>query len=498
MNRTVTFFDTTLRDGEQTPSVSFTTEDKVIIARALDKLGVDVIEAGFPISSTGELDAVKKVAHLGLRATICGNARVLTPDIDACLNSDVGLIHVFASTSDVQLKYSMKKTREEVYEMSIDAVDYVKDHGVRCLFSAMDATRTDLQFLLRICKGVESAKVDIINIPDTVGIMAPFKMYALIRAVKNAIQAPIDVHCHNDFGLAVANSISAVEAGANQVQVTVNGIGERAGNADLAQTVMSLHSIYNIKSKIMTKYLLETSRLVERYTKINLQPNMPIVGENAFSHESGIHSRGVIARPDTFEPGIMTPEMVGHHRRLIAGKHAGKHGIKEMLKDAGFEPSEEQLTEITKRIKEIGDKGKRVTDLDLYTIAEAVTSDVLQPSIMLEEVSVMTGNRVTPTATVKAIVDGKEMVGARIGVGPVDAAINAVHEIIGGAEMQLRTFKIESISGGTDALAEVIIGVEDDKGNIVTARAAREDIVLASVEAMVSAMNRLKAKNGGQ
>jgi len=493
----VTFFDTTLRDGEQTPGVSFTAEDKVTIARALDKLGVDVIEAGFPISSTGELDAVKKVAQLGLHATICGNARVLTPDIDACLNSDVGLIHVFASTSDVQLKYSMKKTREEVYEMSIDAVDYVKDHGVRCLFSAMDATRTDLQFLLRICKGVESAKVDIINIPDTVGIMAPFKMYALIRAVKNAIQSPIDVHCHNDFGLAVANSISAVEAGANQVQVTVNGIGERAGNADLAQTVMSLHSIYNMRSNIMTKYLLETSRLVERYTKINLQPNTPIIGENAFSHESGIHSRGVIARTDTFEPGIMTPEMVGHHRRLIAGKHAGKHGIKEMLKDAGFKPSEEQLSEITNRIKEIGDKGKRVTDLDLYTIAEAVTSDVLEPSIMLEEVSVMTGNRVTPTATVKAIVDGKEMVGARIGVGPVDAAINAVHEIIGGAETQLRTFKIESISGGTDALAEVIIGVEDGKGNIVTARAAREDIVLASVEAMVSAMNRLKAKNGG-
>ncbi len=493
----MTFFDTTLRDGEQTPSVSFTTEDKVIIARALDKLGVDVIEAGFPISSAGELDAVKKVAHLGLRATICGNARVLTPDIDACLNSDVGLIHVFASTSDVQLKYSMKKTREEVYDMSIDAVDYVKDHGVRCLFSAMDATRTDLQFLLRICKGVESAKVDIINIPDTVGVMAPFKMYALIRAIKNAIRAPIDVHCHNDFGLAVANSISAVDAGANQVQVTVNGIGERAGNADLAQTVMSLHSIYHIKSNIITKYLLETSRLVERYTKINLQPNTPIVGENAFSHESGIHSRGVIARTDTFEPGIMTPEMVGHHRRLIAGKHAGKHGIKEMLRDAGFKPSEEQLTEITKRVKEIGDKGKRVTDLDLYTIAEAVTSDVLQPSIMLEEVSVMTGNRVTPTATVKATVDGKEMVGARIGVGPVDAAINAVHEIIGGDEMRLRTFKIESISGGTDALADVIIGVEDGKGNIVTARAAREDIVLASVEAMVSAMNRLKAKNGG-
>jgi 2-isopropylmalate synthase len=190
--------------------------------------------------------------------------------------------------------------------------------------------------------------------------------------------------------------------------------------------------------------------------------------------------------------------MVGQHRRLIAGKHAGKHALQEMLKDAGFNPSQEQLTEITKRVKEIGDKGKRVTDVDLYTIAEAVTSNVLQPSIIVEEVSVMTGNRVTPTATVKAMVDGKEMVGARIGVGPVDAAINAVHEIIGGTEIQLRTFKIESISGGTDAVADVVIGVEDGKGNIVTARAAREDIVLASVEAMVSAMNRLKAKNSGR
>jgi 2-isopropylmalate synthase len=498
MNRAVTFFDTTLRDGEQTPGVSFTTEHKLIIANALDKLGVDVVEAGFPISSAGELESVKKIAHSGLHTTVCGLARVLTPDIDACLDSDVNLIHVFASTSDVQLKYSMKKTREEVYDMSIDAIDYVKDHGVQCLFSAMDATRTDLQFLLHICKGVESARVDIINIPDTVGIMAPFKMYDLIKGIKDVIHIPIDVHCHNDFGLAVANSISAVVAGANQVQVTVNGIGERAGNADLAQTVMALHSIYNTKSNIHTQYLLETSRVVERYTKINLQPNTPIVGENAFSHESGIHSKGVIEHTDTFEPGIMTPQMVGQHRRLIAGKHAGKHALQEMLKDAGFNPSQEQLTEITKRVKEIGDKGKRVTDVDLYTIAEAVTSNVLQPSIIVEEVSVMTGNRVTPTATVKAMVDGKEMVGARIGVGPVDAAINAVHEIIGGTEIQLRTFKIESISGGTDAVADVVIGVEDGKGNIVTARAAREDIVLASVEAMVSAMNRLKAKNSGR
>ena len=497
MNREIiTFFDTTLRDGEQTPNVSLTEDQKLVIAKALDKLGVDVIEAGFPISSKGEFSAVKSIVDADLRTTTCGLARVVKPDIDSCLDAGVGLIHVFASTSDVQLKYSMKKTRQEVYDLSVDAVEYVKDHGTKCLFSAMDATRTEMEFLLHVCRGVESAGADIINIPDTVGIMAPSRMYNFVREIREFVKVPIDVHCHNDFGLAVANSLSAIEAGANQVQVTINGIGERAGNADLAQTAMSLSSIFGAKLNINTQYLLETSRLVERFTRINIPSTMPIVGENAFSHESGIHSRGVIERADTFEPGIMTPEMVGQRRRLVAGKHAGKHAVRQMLEDAHFDVDEEELTRIMGRVKEIGDKGRRVTDVDLYAIAEAVTNEVLKPSILLEELSVMTGNRVTPTATVKAVVDGKTKIGARVGVGPVDAAINAVHDILGATDVQLRTFRIDSISGGTDALADVVIGVEDSRGNFVTARAARGDIVIASVEAMISAINRLKARDG--
>jgi 2-isopropylmalate synthase len=492
----VTFFDTTLRDGEQTPNVSLTDEQKLTIAKALDKLGVDVIEAGFPISSKGEYNAVRSIVNADLGTTICGLARVVKPDIDACLDAGVGLVHVFASTSDVQLKHSMKKTRQEVYDLSVDAVEYVKEHGTQCLFSAMDATRTEPEFLYRICRGMESAGADIINIPDTVGIMAPSKMFDFIKRIKGVVKVPIDVHCHNDFGLAVANSLSAIEAGANQVQVTINGIGERAGNADLAQTAMGLSSIFGAKLNINTQFLLETSRLVERFTKINIPPTMPIVGENAFSHESGIHSRGVIERADTFEPGIMTPEMVGQRRRLVAGKHAGKHAVREMLKDALFDVTEDELVRILDRVKEIGDQGRRITDVDLYTIAEAITNEVLEPTILLEELSVMTGNRITPTATVKAVVEGKTKIGARVGIGPVDAAINAVHDILGGTDVQLRTFRIDAISGGTDALAEVVIGVEDSCGNMVTARAARGDIVIASVEAMISAINRLKARDG--
>ena len=495
-NEVVTFFDTTLRDGEQTPNVSLTSEQKLTIAKALDKLGVDVIEAGFPVSSKGEYGAVKSIVKADLATTVCGLARVVKPDIDACLDAGVGLIHVFASTSDVQLKYSMKKTRQEVYDLSVDAVEYVKEHGTKCLFSAMDATRTEPEFLDRVCRGVESAGADIINIPDTVGIMAPSRMFNFIKRIKGVVKVPIDVHCHNDFGLAVANSLSAIEAGAHQVQVTVNGIGERAGNADLAQTAMGLSSIFGAKLNINTQFLLEISRLVERFTKINIPPTMPIVGENAFSHESGIHSRGVIERADTFEPGIMTPEMVGQRRRLVAGKHAGKHAVREMLKDARFDVTEEELARIMDRIKEIGDQGRRVTDVDLYTIAEAITNEVLTPTILLEELSVMTGNRITPTATVKAVVDGTVKIGARIGTGPVDAAINAVHDVLGGTDVQLRTFRIDAITGGTDALADVVIGVEDSHGNMVTARAARGDIVIASVEAMISAINRLKARDG--
>ncbi|RLG22684.1 2-isopropylmalate synthase [Methanosarcinales archaeon] len=498
--KSVRIFDTTLRDGEQTPGISLGIGQKLQIAEQLDKLGVDVIEAGFPIASAGEKEAVSAIVKSGLNAEICGLSRVITQDIDACLDCDVDMVHTFVSTSDIQRIHTIKKSREEVYQLAVDAVQYIKDHGIICMFSAMDATRTDIDYLSRIHREVEQAGCDIINVPDTVGVMVPSAMYRLIREVRKSVALPIDVHCHNDYGLAVANSIAAVEAGASQVQVTINGLGERAGNADLAETVMILHTIYDARTNIHTEYLFETSRMVEQYTGVRLSKLMPVVGENAFAHESGIHTHGVLVRTDTFEPGVMTPEMVGHKRRIVLGKHAGKHAVKQAIESAGFAVTDDQLAVILDRIKELGDKGKPVTDADLYAITESVLGEISKKEqfIDLKEVTVMTGNVITPTASVKAYVAGDVKVVANTGVGPVDAALGAVQNLLGeGTKVHLRDFKLEAISGGSDALAEVIIAVEDDDGRIVSARAAREDIVMASVEALVNAINRLIMVRGG-
>jgi 2-isopropylmalate synthase len=490
----VRIFDTTLRDGEQTPGVALTVEEKLTIARQLDKLGIDIIEAGFPVSSKGEKEAVSEIVKEGLNSTICGLSRIRKEDIDACLDCEVGLVHTFVPTSDIQIEHTVKKSKEEVLRGAVEAVSYIKDQGVECLFSAMDATRTDTDYLLRVYKAVEEAGADIINIPDTVGVMIPSAMRALTKEVYNAVGIPIDIHCHNDFGLAVANSLAAVEAGAREVQCTINGLGERAGNADLEEIVMSLVSIYGVETNIDTKYLYETSKLVERLTGIRVPPNFPIVGENAFSHESGIHTHGVLSKAETFEPGIMTPEMVGHRRRIVSGKHAGTHGISAMLEDMGFKVTKDQLMEITMRVKDLGDKGKRVTDADLQAIAEAVVGEVAKERkiVDLEEFAVMTGNKILPTASVKLRFKDQEIMGADTGVGPVDAALNAVRSVVKDVEdIRLTEYHLEAITGGSDALAEVLVKLEDSKGNVVTGRAAREDIVMASVEAMISGINRL-------
>jgi 2-isopropylmalate synthase len=348
--------------------------------------------------------------------------------------------------------------------------------------------------LHRIFRAVEEAHCDIINIPDTVGVAAPFAFYGFVKDICDDVHMVVDVHCHNDFGLAVANSLAAVEAGAREVQVCVNGLGERAGNANLAETVMSLHSIFGAKTSIKTEYLVETARMVERLTGVKIPITAPVVGENAFSHESGIHSHGVIENSKTFEPGIMTPEMVGHKRRIVLGKHTGRHAVAKVLEESGYHPTEEQLQEILERVKELGDKGKQVANIDLQAIADVVIGEVAKGSqaVVLREVSVMTGNIITPTATVRALVRGHERVLANTGVGPVDAAIKAVQGLLDGdTSIHLCDFRIEAITGGSDALAEVIVGVEDDRGHMVSAKSAREDIVMASVEALVSAINRL-------
>lgn len=457
---------------------------------------MSIIEAGFPVSSRGEFEAVKNIADEGLGVEVCGLARIVKKDIDRCLDANVDLVHVFVSTSDIQIAHTIKKSHQDIVKASAEAVQYVKDHDRSCLFSAMDATRTSPQFLKEIFGAVEGVGCDIINIPDTVGVAIPSSFYRMVKEIcENTKNMVVDVHCHNDFGLAVANSLAAFEAGAREVQVTVNGLGERAGNANLAETVMSLHSIYGARTGIKTQYLVETAKLVERLTKIGISPTTPIVGENAFSHESGIHSQGVLERSDTFEPGIMTPEMVGHRRRIVLGKHTGRHAVMQSLKDMGYSPNKDQLQEILERIKDLGDKGKHITDADLETIAEVIIGEIAKDkqAVVLKEVSVMTGNVITPTATVRAIVRGEEKVLAATGVGPVDAAVSAVRGLVGDdTAITLRDFKIEAITGGSNALAEVVIGVENSRrGKIVTARSAREDIVMASVEALVSAINRL-------
>ncbi len=490
--RSVKIFDTTLRDGEQMPGVSLPASYKIQIARQLDKLGVDIIEAGFPSASEGEFKAVKDIVSLGLDAEICGLARVVKEDIDAAIKADVDMVHIFVPTSKIQIEHTIKKSRDEIVEIAVECTEYVKSHGVKCMFSAMDATRTEMNYLKRIYSAVEEAGVDVINVPDTVGVATPFKFHEMIKELRETLSCPIDVHCHNDFGLAVANTYAAVLAGANEVQVTVNGIGERAGNADLAQVVMILHALEGIKTNIRTEYLFETSKLVERLTGVRMPPNTPIVGENAFSHESGIHAHGVLKESATFEPGIITPEMVGHRRRIVIGKHAGRYQIKKILEEAGYVVDDDTLEKIFRKVKEMGDRGKRVTDRDLFTIAEVVLGEVRQEekAIVVDEVTVLTGNKITPTAVVNALVNGERRVTSAIGVGPVDASLKAVAALLG-ESIRITEFKLDAITGGSDALAEVYVTVEDEEGHSFTSRGAGQDIVMASVDAVINAVNYL-------
>ena len=492
----IRILDTTLRDGEQTPGVSLTSDDKIEIARQLSKLGVDIIEAGFPSSSEGERKIVKDIAHLGLDSEICALSRCIKGDIDAALACDVGLIHVFIPTSSVQMKHAVNLTPDQVIASAVESIEYVKKHGVKCEFSPMDATRSELAFLKKVCKAAQDAGMDTLNVPDTVGIMIPRTTAKLIEDLKTIVTVPISIHCHDDFGLAVANSLAAVEAGATQIHTAVNGLGERAGNTSLEEVVTTLHVVYKYKTGVNTRLLYSTSRLVASLTGIAVQANKAIVGENAFAHESGIHTRGVTEYPLTFEP--IRPELVGRTRKLVAGKLAGTRGIKAELEEVGIHPSETQLKEIVQRVKELGDKGKMVTDADLLALTSAVMGEVIgeEKVVDLCDMAVVTGIKVIPTASVRLSLDGKEYVAAETGVGPVDAVLKAIQRLTHNLEkIRLKEYRLEAITGGSNAVAEVVIKVEDEKGNIVSARAAREDIVMASVEAMINGINKCLLKN---
>nr|WP_217350905.1 2-isopropylmalate synthase [Salinadaptatus halalkaliphilus] len=364
-------FDTTLRDGEQSPGTSFSYDDKRQIAAVLDDMGTHVIEAGFPVNSDAEFEAVRDIAS-STSTTTCGLARVVDEDIEAALESGVEMVHVFVSTSDVQIEDSMHATREEVTERAVQSVERVKEADVTCMFSPMDATRTDEQYLMDIIEATSAAGADWINIPDTCGVATPTRFKALIEKVCAHTDARVDVHTHDDFGLATANALAGIEAGADQAQVSVNSIGERAGNAAYEEFVMAVESLYQTDTGIDTTRIAELSDIVEDKSGMPTPGNKPVVGDNAFSHESGIHAAGVIENSDTFEPGVMTPEMVGAERKLVMGKHTGTHSVRERLHELGYEPTTDQVRAITRRVKDYGAEKRRVTVDDLERFASEV------------------------------------------------------------------------------------------------------------------------------
>jgi D-citramalate synthase len=485
----IRIFDTTLRDGEQTPGISLRPENKLRIAQRLDELGVNVIEAGFAAVSEGEMEAVSLIAKQGFKAEICSAARGTIGDIDAVIKSGAASIHLIIPTSDLHIECKLKKTRDQMLKITEECVKHAKNHGLIVELSAEDATRSDINFLKKVYTTGISAGADRIVACDTVGVLTPERSYEFFSDLRDTFQVPISVHCHNDFGMAVANSLAALRAGANQVHATINGLGERAGNASLEEIVVSLKTLYHLDVDIKTQLLYSTSQLVSRLTGVYVQPNKAIVGENAFTHESGIHTQGLLANPLCYEP--IAPELVGGTRRISPGKHSGTHGIKATLEKMGMNPTEEQVKEIFLRVKTLGDKGKTVMDADLLAIAESVMGLTNTRPIQLIELTVVSGNKVTPTASVKLSLNEKEVCGAAFGVGPVDAAINAVKTAILEAEpIQLEQYHVKSITGGTDAMVEVEVRMR--KGNrTATAMGIREDIVMASIEAVINSINVL-------
>jgi D-citramalate synthase len=455
-----------------------------------------VIEAGFAAVSEGEMEAVSLIAHQGLRAEVSSAGRGTRGDIDAVLKCGASTMCMIIPTSDLHIECKLRKSREQVLKTTQDCVSYAKAHGLKVDLLAEDATRSDFDYLLKVFQTAVDAGVDRVTPCDTVGILTPDRSFEFFTKLTSAIKVPVGVHCHNDFGMAVANTVAALGAGAQEAHATVNGLGERAGNAALEEIVVTLRSLYKLDLNIKTQLLYSTSQLVSRLTGIHTQPNKAVVGENAFTHESGIHTQGVLANPLTYEP--IAPELVGCTRRIAPGKHSGSNAIRADLSNMGLKPTEEQFHDIMQRIKELGDKGKAVMDADVLAIAETVMGLSGDKPIQLEEMTFVGGNKVTSTASVRLKVNGKDVWGSAIGVGPVDAAINAVKNAIKETEpITLEQYNVKAITGGTDAMVEVVVHMRRGS-RTVTAMGLREDIVKASMEAVISGMNVLKTDYNGK
>jgi 2-isopropylmalate synthase len=499
MAEKIVIFDTTLRDGEQSPGATMNVAEKVRIAQQLDKLGVDVIEAGFPISSQGDFDAVRAIAGAVTHAQVAGLARANNQDIDRAWEATKGAshprLHTFISTSDIHLKYQLKKTKEEVLRIAAQSVARAKKHTPNVEFSAMDATRSEFKFLAAVIEAAIQAGATTINIPDTVGYAIPSEFGALIRTLRETVQGIdkiiLSVHCHNDLGLAVANSLAAIQNGVRQVECTINGIGERAGNTSLEEVVMAIRTrkdLFPFVTRIVPKHIFATSRLVSKITGMVVQPNKAIVGTNAFAHESGIHQDGVLKKKLTYE--IMTPESVGIPKSsLVLGKLSGRHAFKERLKELGFRLVENDFELAFTRFKELADKKREIYDEDIESI---VTEEInrMPHRFNLIYINVMAGNITVPTATVKMEVDGQIIQEAGFGDGPVDAAFKTIKKITR-TRSKLLQFAINAITGGTEAQGEVTVRLEE-KGRTAIGQGADTDVIVASAKAYINALNKLE------
>jgi len=491
----VEILDTTLRDGEQTPGVALSLEDKVRIAQMLDDLGVDVIEAGFPRTSKGEQDAIRKICSLGLNAKICGLARCSKQDIDSAVDAGVNYVHVFIATSESHMKNKLKMTKEEVRSRAVEAVEYAKSRGVIVEFSCEDGTRTELEFLKEMHMAVQEAGVDKINLPDTVGTMSPAAMEYLVSEVMRVTRVPLSTHCHDDFGMATANSLAAVRKGARQVHVCVNGLGERAGNAALEEVVMGLLAFLNVRTNIDTRKLGMASKTVARLTGMPISDNKAIVGNNAFAHESGIHVHGVLKDPSTYE--AFSPELVGMQRNIVMGKHTGAHSVKEKLSEYGISLTDNLLADVVDKIKRLAESGKNVDDAELVALALHIAGrvDKERRHVKLKEFTVFTGMNITPTSTVVVDIDGVLTRSSDVGIGPVDAALNAIRSAVS-KNISLTEYRLSAITGGSDALCEVTVKLKlnGDQKVMSVGKSIGSDIVLTSVDAAMEAIDRLMAR----
>ncbi len=495
----VIIFDTTLRDGEQSPGASMNTAEKLRLAVQLEKLGVDVIEAGFPAASEGDFDAVSQIAAKLKHVQVAGLARATEKDIDraweAVRHAAHPRIHTFIATSDIHLKYKLRMNRDEVIQAAIEAVRHARTYTDNVEFSAEDGSRSDWDFLCQVFEAAIDAGATTVNLPDTVGYAVPDEFGKMVRYVcehtPNIDRAVLSVHCHNDLGLATANTLAAIQAGARQAEVTLNGIGERAGNTSMEEVVMALHTRQNhigLETGIHTEHIHASSRLVSMITGILVQPNKAIVGANAFAHEAGIHQDGMLKNPMTYE--IMRPETIGlSQNQLVLGKHSGRHALRNRLKELGYELSEEELDLIFGKFKDLADKKKHIVDEDLEVlVTEGIlrTSDVFQ----LDYMQVTSGTTVLPMASVELSINGRTARNAGYGNGPIDAAFNSIAKLTG-TQSELLRFTVSALSGGTDSMGEVTVRLREN-GLVALGKGADPDIITASAKAYINGLNRLE------